>query len=408
MKSKLKKYWKLFKCFYYRIIPLKKRLCFDISNFDQDVEILERYQFADENIRGVFLYVGKNKFIKINNEKYFRYSVFNEKKSAIKSGRKVRNFFDKRWYFYFGNNQEVNLQGVSGWPSSIMFQIDWASDNNLSLNFWFIFKWYISIKKLPKFFMNWFKSKLPRYQYSREISISIHHWSIWWIFWADSDSWSNKDSKWRKGSFSILDFIRGKESITKKLIGYEEGTLFFREGGYDVVSIKSRYERRYKRFGFLFNKDRTHFNVSGGKFIPVNKLSDLDSYRIALIEDEELNFKKIFLIEKKSVNKHNEDFEEESKLKLCDIKKIEKNGDVVLESKEIVRWGRIKFIIKETGIPTPDCKYGGDDAIYSMGTTAENFYDSFGKMQSAVMKYRRKDGGSNWVPAEFREQEQYN
>lgn len=54
---------------------------------------------------------------------------------------------------------------------------------------------------------------------SRELSLRVHDWALWWDVWVDPTGWSSKRPKWRDGSFHVLDALFGKheyESIPLK------------------------------------------------------------------------------------------------------------------------------------------------------------------------------------------------
>ncbi|KKN81392.1 hypothetical protein LCGC14_0320050 [marine sediment metagenome] len=44
----------------------------------------------------------------------------------------------------------------------------------------------------------------------RDLSLSIHDWTLWWRVWADPDCWNNQRPRWRDGSFHFLDVLLGK------------------------------------------------------------------------------------------------------------------------------------------------------------------------------------------------------
>ena len=409
MKKKLKSWFK-------RINPFIKKRKIDLSPYEpkSQFSLLEIYRFDDYlNKSGDLLYVGKDKFV--STEKYFWFHTIDENKIYKEGHRKEghrkrgkrRHWYYKRRFFHFRNNQEFSIEGCSGKPNSLYVVFDVSGDYNLKFHFWFIVDWWFTIKRLPNWYMNWFKKRLPRYEYSRKIGLSIHDGIIWWNLWADDDSSSSKN-KFRKGSFNYRNLIRGKETYRNEYIGFKDYKLFFKEGGYNVVSIKKYWTKRFKRFGFFYNKSGMSYEIINGKFEEIKSPEDIGSYKCVLILSEDILTKRELLLEKKAFIDDNcfEDYEENlhektRKFVLNKVSSFNKETKIAkLDNGEEVYWSKIMMIIKEgTGIPdgtgdhTYSIRFGSDTGINS-------YEDSFGKFYSSIIKDRRNP---DWTPPEYRD-----
>lgn len=388
MKNKIKAWW-------YRNTNFQKKIEIDTSLYDGDFELMKRYALDNPTGgRDIFIYIGDNKFIYSSNagSKYWIHTI-NNVKNRKRDGLKKDRWFNMQWFIHLGNKQEISIQGASGWPGSFGYEVGWGGDYDLSIRFWLGVKWYFSIKRLPKWYMNWFKKRLPRYEYSRTMEISFHNGAVWWNFWTSPDNWSSETPWWRRGSFNPIDKLKGKSKHTIEYFGHKTSRLYFKEGGYDVVSIKERRRNKYKRFGFLFNQEFIRFETIAGKFVVVNSIDDLDTYKNVLIKSE--------------TDSTARDIEDRD-CSVDEIREINKDtGMIKMDTGREVHWSNIYKIIKENPVPVPGkgtMSYNcGEDARYSSGGPAKNFNDAFGKFHSGVMEDRERYGsGHNWLPEKNR------
>lgn len=80
---------------------------------------------------------------------------------------------------------------------------------------------------------------------SREISLRVHDWSIWWNFFTDPDSWSHSTPRWRNGSLNLPDFFLGRTDYKQDPISKHEVMISLPEGNYPATI--RLYEGVWKR-----------------------------------------------------------------------------------------------------------------------------------------------------------------
>jgi len=379
MKNKIKAWLR-------RINPIYKKQHIDTVLYDGDFELMGRYTLDNPTGgRDTFIYIGKNKFLLYHTQTNFHLYTIDEKKRDIKEKGKSRYWFYKRWFLHY-KNQEFHLDVLTGWPSSYRFIIDWSSDYDLSISFWFGVKVYFGMGRLPKKFMEWFRNSLPQYEYSREVNISFHNGGVWWNLWTDSNSGGSHIPRWRNGNFNPIEFIKGRDKCSIEYIDFEISKLYFKEGGYDMVSIKSKRSWKYPRFGFLFDKQKIDFEAIAGKFYKVNSIDDIDTYRNVLIKTGE------------------DSLRDKDRYDVNEVRKIDKEtGMIKMKQGDDIHWSKIDKIIREHGIPVPgkgSASYNcGEDAIFSAGSSANNHSESFSNFHGSVMRSRDRYGsGHNWTP----------
>ena len=79
------------------------------------------------------------------------------------------------------------------------------------------------------------------YPESREISLRIHDWAIWWMLWMNDDTWRSTDPKWRHGSFHFNDALLGHSGyICENISTPIESYVRMLEGDYPVVLQRQR------------------------------------------------------------------------------------------------------------------------------------------------------------------------
>ena len=332
----------------------------------------------------------------------------NERKYQLEHQGKADHLFHKRWFIHLGDSQEISIEGVTSWPDIFSFQISCGGDNDLSIAFWFIFTWYVSLRNLPRKFMRWFENKLPRYQYSREISLRFFGGGMWWHIWSDSDSWNNKTPKWRNGSFNPIKKIKGKCKNITEYLGFDKETIYFKEGRYKIVSIRNVLIKKYNRLGFLFNKRFARYDVIAGDFVRVNSFKDIKTFQYVIYEKGDVFFTRRLLLEKSSYRNNTDLSELKSDSSIDRVNKINKEfGTVTMNSGDEIEYGQITFALQEKAIPIPgkgttayNC---GEDAIYSQSSIANNHQESIAKFQASVMRSRNNYGGKEWVPEEYKQ-----
>ena len=79
------------------------------------------------------------------------------------------------------------------------------------------------------------------YPESREISLSIHSWALWWTFWMKPNEWHSTDHRWRSGTFHFDDALLGRNWYVHERLGDAvEGHVTMLEGDYPVVLQRER------------------------------------------------------------------------------------------------------------------------------------------------------------------------
>lgn len=168
----------------------------------------------------------------------------------------------KHWHFgekYIG----LELSGFTSTPSigfesngdegEIMFNLCGGIGIYITLNGFLPNKWY------PK---DWSQTYgwLPG---RREISLRFHHWSFWWTFWKDTDSWSNTDSKWKSGSFDFARFFMGRHTCNWTEIRKEMRIVSMPEGNYSVEVVQRQRIDSWERW---FTKKSISWDVRVGYY----------------------------------------------------------------------------------------------------------------------------------------------
>ena len=82
----------------------------------------------------------------------------------------------------------------------------------------------------------------------RELSLSFHHYSMWWNIWRDDDSWSSDTPWYISGSIDFVRLLKGKDKVDKEL----ESTIFdeiqMPEGKYMCKINHNKYTKRFSRW----------------------------------------------------------------------------------------------------------------------------------------------------------------
>lgn len=381
---------KKIKCFFKRLNPFYKTKKIDISLYQDEFVLLEKYDFSDVYNKGLYTYLGNGKFRETLNK--FRTHTINHSKKEKDRNQKNRHWYHKTIYIYFPRGQEFSINLSTGYPNSFFVEVSTSSDYNFTIHFWFIFNVFFSIKKLPKFYIEWFRKRLKEYTYSKRLSFSFHHSTFWWNLWTNDSEISNKN-KFRKGIFDIRKFIIGNSKIKIKYKDSYTYKVYFKEGYYNITSISSLYKVKYKRFGFIFNKTYNRYQIVTGIFEEVKKFDELKEYQyVKLISEYEYKGKKVLLNEriKKNVNNGLEYIGDSKEVyKIDSLNKDLKT--VKFKCGKEVHWACVKESIKEEkGVPIPG------DAIYSLGSLeCRSHYESIGYFIATISKYR---GSGEWVP----------
>lgn len=101
----------------------------------------------------------------------------------------------------------------------------------------------------------------------RDISFSVHDWSLWWCLWKDDDSWSRDTPRWRQGSFNIPNWFLGKQEYQQRVLSEEEAVIPLPEENYPA-HIKI-VERKWWRARWPWARVRVGAEVELKKPIPI-------------------------------------------------------------------------------------------------------------------------------------------
>ena len=79
------------------------------------------------------------------------------------------------------------------------------------------------------------------YPESREISLRIHGWALWWTLWMNGNEWRSTDPKWRRGSFHFDDALLGSRGYVCENLGSAIAShVTMLEGEYPVTLQRQR------------------------------------------------------------------------------------------------------------------------------------------------------------------------
>ena len=79
------------------------------------------------------------------------------------------------------------------------------------------------------------------YPESREISLRIDGWALWWVLWMNDNEWRSTDSRWRRGTFHFDDALLGRNGYLHEKLGEPvQGYVTVLEGDYPVVLQRER------------------------------------------------------------------------------------------------------------------------------------------------------------------------
>lgn len=115
---------------------------------------------------------------------------------------------------------------------------------------WVLSLWFVH--SMPR----WCMQRLPQHHFSfegvngrcegsypesREISLRIHHWTLWWTLWMSDNEWRSTDPKWRRGAFHFDRLLFGRQEYACEPIGTPwQGGVWMPEGMYPVLVTKQR------------------------------------------------------------------------------------------------------------------------------------------------------------------------
>jgi len=140
--------------------------------------------------------------------------------------------------FEVGNMDGIVLFGFACWLFALWLEFDWPRPHS------------------------W------RWDYKRELSLSIFDGALWWHTWADPDEWRSTDPKWRRGVFRPVDFLLGGEKCSHRTLSTHDVKVPLPEATYTgtVEVFESTWKR--PRWPWPTKMVRTCIDVPAGVPIP--------------------------------------------------------------------------------------------------------------------------------------------
>lgn len=129
-------------------------------------------------------------------------------------------------------------------------------DEEICLFLSFLFGFFAISLEGPKLY------KIP----GREISLSIHDWTIFWNFWDRSHFWSSTTPKYKQGWFNIPDFFLGQAKYSTETLETKPVSIQMPEKSY--LAIASLQKCSWKRPRWPTPKIRTMVEITPDIPIP--------------------------------------------------------------------------------------------------------------------------------------------
>lgn len=176
--------------------------------------------------------------------------VFTHSQTLDEKGRKWRH--GRAWLF-FGPSERRRVLGVSwrhgGRDKTFGVRLIFRHfDNLFSFSLWLPFLFYWSIH---------YESGRCYFDLEREISLRIFGGKLWWWLWMPIDEWHRDDPRWRRGSWSPLDTLLGREKYSEVEIA--AGTI-------DIPMPERAYPATYKVYAAQWKRPRWPFAKRSTRF----------------------------------------------------------------------------------------------------------------------------------------------
>ena len=294
-------------------------------------------------------------------------------------------FFDDRDSFPNSHKRlsmNVEFTGPTwliGWD--LEFSGDGDHEHETKVSFWIIGRVWFTINNLfPK---TWG----PEYVTSegevvnwgtREYGFSIHSYSTWFRWWADTGGMGDQGYSW---SVDIGRLIFGKIVHDEVVCGHSYHKVSLSEGNYPCMVIRKEVRRGRTRW---FKKSYFYYLVVYGDPIEGGDVR----WGYLLVKDEDGYY----------------DYQLEERVKLVRFNEVINEGSrlgFVLDD-GAKYYGPFSKVFRSEGIPIP----GKGTAGYNCSDTfslewsgrAKNPADAAIKAQNSIQEHRRKYGGETWVP----------
>lgn len=163
--------------------------------------------------------------------------------------------------FYLTLSKDKKLRLEFFFTKSPKFSIGYKRDENrLMLGIHLIFiNLYINYSGLARY--------ITKSDETREWSISIFNWAIWWCLGRPINSWDNHD--WRHSTLNILSTLFGKEKHSRDNKSENKKTLILPEGEYQVDMLFEDYSTWRARIPkFLWKKTTRRVDLKINPEIP--------------------------------------------------------------------------------------------------------------------------------------------
>lgn len=125
----------------------------------------------------------------------------------------------------------------------------------VSLRLPFLFSWWL-----------WFEDGACYFDQERELSLRIFGGKLWWSLGMPVDTWHSSDPRWRRGSWSPIDALLGRETYSKTEITRGVITIEMPEGPYPAKY--TMYDAEWKRARWPFAKRAHRFDIDMTTPIP--------------------------------------------------------------------------------------------------------------------------------------------
>lgn len=94
----------------------------------------------------------------------------------------------------------------------------------------------------------------------REVRLAVHDGCVWWSGWSNPNEWRSDEPWYRRGSFSFVDALFGKQTVSKTVVREPEMvTIPMPEGLYNAKSTIEEYTYSRPRW---FSKHKTMASVT--------------------------------------------------------------------------------------------------------------------------------------------------